>query len=421
MVNHAEAFKILQTIASQEVSEIGLHLLAIFNLCEMLFQEYINYNNEEVLEEIERWTTKLQEFAIAQGSAFYLIQAYLIQAQLHIVNLELDQAKNILSLAQQMAEEKGLRNLSIKVSQELDELLNAQARVAETATPLPIAERIKLARIDKLSETANIRNPILAQEIPEEKPIAFIIAEDTGEVILQRKFSTDPPIESDLLGGFLNVLDKFAKYVFKKEEIVERLRIGEYTLLMRHIQNIYFCYVIKGASYTAVQKLELLIEALQTKINLWRNILNDRRKLSDKHKEALYKLLDELFLQHTEALTEAKTDTGRDSEVESIDEGEIIPPELISYKKTFHPVKLGILKILTHHARLPASDVRQILGVPWGNFDTHLSALIRMGFIEQKTEFFKGSPRKVVYLTPQGESQYRGIKNTLKKLLADMY
>ncbi len=86
---------------------------------------------------------------------------------------------------------------------------------------------------------------------------------------------------------------------------------------------------------------------------------------------------------------------------------ESIPQELQRFKTLLHPTRLSIMLILLRHLKINAADLRRILAIPWGTFDTHVKTLAEAGLISLGKEFSRDVPRIVLLLEPEGERQIR--------------
>lgn len=115
-----------QVIQEKTRLQIGYQLdsRAIFHLCDLLLFELRISEEQEILTEVHTLLAQLNEIAKTQNSYSLLIQVFLLQAKLALMELELDKAKELLSQAQTLAEEKGLKNLAMKITKERVTLVN---------------------------------------------------------------------------------------------------------------------------------------------------------------------------------------------------------------------------------------------------------------------------------------------------------
>jgi hypothetical protein len=64
------------------------------------------------------------------------------------------------------------------------------------------------------------------------------------------------------------------------ENSFDRIRIGENTILINPVESFLTCYVIKGQSYPALQKLTCFTEAIRENSEIWQ-ALNKSVKTSE--------------------------------------------------------------------------------------------------------------------------------------------
>ncbi len=96
----------------------------LLNLCEILIIKLSNTGNLKVLDEILSYVDKTLDIAKKSHSYWLLAETYFLQAQLELLTLNLNKAKELLVKAQQIAEEYRLNQLTERVSIEQDKLLN---------------------------------------------------------------------------------------------------------------------------------------------------------------------------------------------------------------------------------------------------------------------------------------------------------
>lgn len=101
---------------------------------------------------------------------------------------------------------------------------------------------------------------------------------------------------SDLFSSFMSAFNSFSDEIFSKS--IDRIRIGENTILINPVEQFLACYVIKGQSYPALQKLTRFTKAIRENPEIWK-ALNKSVKTSemlelDKH-PTLKSVIDEIF------------------------------------------------------------------------------------------------------------------------------
>jgi len=108
-------------------------------------------------------------------------------------------------------------------------------------------------------------------EIVKEDPIQFmLIAAFGGFNVVSKEFQKGFRVDESLVSGFLSALTSFSDEVFAMP--LDRIKVGEYIMLMRAELPFLFCYVFKGESYSAMQKMTHFIDSLKIDSQLWNSL-----------------------------------------------------------------------------------------------------------------------------------------------------
>ncbi|MFX0066062.1 MAG: tetratricopeptide repeat protein [Candidatus Hermodarchaeota archaeon] len=151
LIDIAEAQKLFQEIAEDEVVEHELTVIAMLHLCDLLLIEFRMSGQESVLQEVKTVVQRLLNIAKQQHSYWLLTETYILQSRLALLELDLQNAQKLLEQAQLTAEEKGLTQVLIKVLSEQHEL---RAKLATWEQLLErdssLNERLELAELENL-------------------------------------------------------------------------------------------------------------------------------------------------------------------------------------------------------------------------------------------------------------------------------
>ena len=274
VVKRAEAQKIFQEISEEEIIDQDITTQAMLNWCEMLLVELRSSGSEEVLQEIKQILEKLLTLAKNQNSYSLLAETYLLQSKMALLELDVKKARQLLNEAQQIAEEKGLGGLALKISNEHDLLLDQMTKWEDfIERNASIRERFELTELADIV-TRMIRKK--ATEIPmsyREEPVMLLIMAESGVTVYSKKFLPTAQLDDMLIGGFLTAINNFVREAFNVSGTIERIKHQEYTLLMKVVETLLFCYVFKGQSYFALQKLDKIVSAIQSQERLWTSIV----------------------------------------------------------------------------------------------------------------------------------------------------
>ncbi|MHA1481363.1 MAG: hypothetical protein ACTSQZ_08080, partial [Candidatus Thorarchaeota archaeon] len=263
------AEEILKELADEDMPDNELMPIILTNLCDLLLSELINCGEEEVLDELTFYVNRLFALASKHKSYWLLAETYWLQSKLALVEMRTEKALELLNQAQVIADQKGLRRLGMKISSEYDELLGEQQKWESLDTEkLTLPERVEAAHVGDLVTRMARQGEIEPTEFVDEEPVQFmLVAAHAGFNLVTKEFQPSLRVDDSLVSGFLTALTSFADEVFAQP--LNRVRIGDFTMLMRVELPFLFCYVFRGQSYPAIQRLDEFIEILQKETSLW--------------------------------------------------------------------------------------------------------------------------------------------------------
>jgi len=302
----AKAEELFKQVIEKEPFNFGITIQALIHLCDLLLMELRINSNIEVIDEINHYIAQL--LIIAENSHSYLVlcETYILQSKLALLNLDMKAARRLLTKAQKIAESYGIRRLALKISNEHDELLKQLSlwdNLKESKAPL--AERMKLARLNEQMEGMIKKRAIKIPKIPEETPVLLLIISEGGTPLFSQSFVEDQTFEDHLFGGFLSAINSFVGEMFS--EGLDRAIFGEHTLIMISVSPFFMCYVFKGQSYSAQHRIKSFTNEIQSNKDVWDTFekfykLNMEIQLSDI--PSLEPLIKEIFIDKTILLTE---------------------------------------------------------------------------------------------------------------------
>ncbi|MFX1286432.1 MAG: tetratricopeptide repeat protein [Promethearchaeota archaeon] len=309
VIKRAEAQQIFQKITEEEIYQHEFTVIAKKNLCELLIQELTSSGNEEILQEIKEILQDLMTIAENQQSSSLLIEVYIMQSKMALLELDLDSARKLLNQAQQLAEEKGLQRLAVMVSREYDSLLTQSSKW----TDLPdreasMAERLELAELESMV-TRLIRKKAEIAELSEEEPVLFLILARSGMSMFSKHFVSDSLLADQLIGGFITAINAFTQQAFSESGTIEGIKHKEYTILMNPTDPLLCCYVFKGPSYYALQKLRNFSETVKVSDTIWDRLTKASSiGLDISGETAIEDLVTKTFLSSPESLLESTSE-----------------------------------------------------------------------------------------------------------------
>ena len=293
--DRVEAQKIFKEINNKNEFYSYITKESILYYLELLLDELKYSPNDALMDEIVKTNKKLMELAKNQASHILIAESMLINAKINILELNFDQARLELTQAQISAEERGLKLLSQKISNEHDNLLlkmNQWENILDDSSS--IQERLELANLEEILRNMIQRSYNMTEE-EQEKGLILLIANTSGLSIFSRKFLLDDQVEDQIVAGLLTAINTFSQETFKTEDSVERIKLGSNTVIIKKISDFNVCYAFKGPSYYAGKKVDLFIKKIQDDKQIIEELHNYRTFLPKEINQKLNKLVDIIF------------------------------------------------------------------------------------------------------------------------------
>ena len=270
MKHRVEAQELLQKVLEEEIVDHSLTVIALIGLSELLLEELKISGDQEVFTLLQAMVSSLFDIAKHQDSHNLLVKTYWLQSQMALVDLDLEKARELLNKAQEIAEKKGLRKLAINISSDhdslLDQLSDWESFIDKKAG---LKERLEFAQLGGLVVKLIKNGEVGPTEIINEEPVLLIVLSENGSPLYTKNYVEGSQIDGVLIGGFLAAIIKFSQETFASEGSIERIKHQEYTLLVKAKKPFLFSYVIKGQTYSAMQKLEALTRIIGTSTSTW--------------------------------------------------------------------------------------------------------------------------------------------------------
>ncbi|MFX1510994.1 MAG: tetratricopeptide repeat protein [Promethearchaeota archaeon] len=299
VIKRAEAQQLFKEISEEEVLSADLTSEAMFNLCELIYLELQTSGSEEALNELKTVLQQLLVIAEEQQNFSLYVQTNLLQSKAALLELDVKKAQQLLSRAQQIAEEKGLVKLAMMASGEYDSLLD-QIGKWDTFIEQEVSmkERLQLTQLESMVTKLIHKKDVEVPERPPEEAVMLLILSKTGLSLFSRAFGEESRVDDQLVGGFLTALTSFGSEIFTEAGAIDRIMYEEYTVALRVADPLMFCYMFKGQSYGALQKLDKLSIAVQDATSIWNGLLGTLDTgdlLKSSEEEKLEKIINEIY------------------------------------------------------------------------------------------------------------------------------
>ena len=265
--NRGKAEEILKQMIEEGISSFENLKIALLNLCDLLLFELYDTNELEILDELHVYISQLIEAVKNSRSYSLLVETYLLQARLSLVTLDMIKARQFLTKAQKVADKYGFNRLAIKISHEHDVLLKQQEiweKLKESKSSL--AERMELSRLNEQMKRMISKREIKLPKLNVEQPILLTIMSKEGNVLLSNPFTADMEIDNKQLVEFLSSYNIYCNQIFS--ETFDRIKLGQYTILINAVNSFTICYLFQGQTYSAQQKMKHFSETLNRNTNL---------------------------------------------------------------------------------------------------------------------------------------------------------
>jgi hypothetical protein len=222
----------------------------------------------DVLDDIQPLIAQLQKHATKTNSYLFLANLKLFQAKLALLQINMVEARKFLTEAQQIANEHGLQLLAGEISREHDRLLE-DLKLWESIkkTQASVSERLKLTSIDDVMDRLQRRSAIEPPDIVDEEPISLLIMDKSGVSYFNHSFIENWDF-NDLFSSFMPAFNTFSDEIFSRS--IDRIKIGENTILVKPLEPFLACYVIKGQSYPGQMKLNRFSNLIRDTTEIWK-------------------------------------------------------------------------------------------------------------------------------------------------------
>lgn len=295
-----EAKRLLKSLIEKDLY-YGWHnfweIEAIILLCDLLLMEFQESNNLEILDEIQPLAIKLKEVTKKRNSMSRLAQTNLLLAKLALIKMNMGEARQYLSQAQQISNENGLHLLARAISSEYDNLIeNLEKWESLKRQNAPISERLDLVSFNSTIDLMQGRRALEPPELFNEQPISLILISKTGYIILSNPFSSQIFFDENRIGEFISFFNSSSDKIFSKS--LDRAKFGEFTILLKTLNSISICYLILGQSYLAQLRLNKFYESLKNNssiLDMLEKAVYTGQPINIEEKPALETLIVESF------------------------------------------------------------------------------------------------------------------------------
>ncbi len=294
-----EAQQIFEQVVNNEVISHELTTFALLHYCELLLYELQLTGDETVLARTREVLERLLDVADHQHSRALMAQACWLLSKVALLEGEPLQARTLMTRAQVYAEEWGLGRLAARISDDHDALL-ARLDVKTTNASIDkqsLAEQVSQVQLDFLLQQVTRKRVLANYDMNHhEEPAWLLIMAASGIALYFKVFSEKLKKSADLMSAFLKAILSMSQIIFS--QALDRMKLGEYTVVMSPTETILLIYACKGSSFRARQRLLRFKEILLNHDLAWSQLLqmaDSGKHISKAAKRTLDTLTDDLF------------------------------------------------------------------------------------------------------------------------------
>jgi hypothetical protein len=297
--NRAEGEILLRNITEEEVSNPSIYFSALAFYCLFLMEELGASNDLEILEELNPLINRYLKIAERTSNYTSLAMAKIFKAGVELIQMKFDEAKKLLTESLRIAVLQDNQRLAQYASKLYDRFLEQQDiwdNYKESNAPM--ADRIKLASINSVLDRLTGKVPADTPELIEEESVLLLITAEGGTLVFSNSFTEDVSFEEDLVSSFLSAFNTFSGELFSKG--LDRAKFGEYMILMEVLNSFSICYMFKGQTYLARQKLTQFTESLKNEPSVLQALQRGNKTsqvLEPKDIPALHDLITTVFVK----------------------------------------------------------------------------------------------------------------------------
>ncbi|MCE7749027.1 MAG: tetratricopeptide repeat protein, partial [Candidatus Heimdallarchaeota archaeon] len=132
-----------------EQLDYAIYLGIIFHLCELLLSELKASSDERILAKLQKYVDKMIELSTKNYFTLLIVESLWFKAQLSLLNLDFEKTRELLTQALNIAEEKGLNRLSLKIMKAKEQLVQQLVDLEDLEKESPtISKRMDTIKIE---------------------------------------------------------------------------------------------------------------------------------------------------------------------------------------------------------------------------------------------------------------------------------
>jgi hypothetical protein len=137
----------------------------------------------------------------------------------------------------------------------------------------------------------------VTEDLVDEEPVLILIISEGGVPIFSYPFIDEWKRDNEMFGSFLSAFTSFSDEFFSEE--FDRAKFGQYIVLLEPLPNFSVCYLFRGQTQPALQKLTKFAARIQETTTVWETLekyYKTNQILELKHIPQLKSIITEIFL-----------------------------------------------------------------------------------------------------------------------------
>ncbi|MCY3410101.1 MAG: tetratricopeptide repeat protein [Candidatus Heimdallarchaeota archaeon] len=290
-----ESLRTFRNICTQKIIDFDLTIFAYIQQMDLLLYELSLSYHKEVFDDLTSLNQEMLKIAQSQKMFSLEAEGLLLRAKLFLISLDLEKAKEYLARALMAAEKYDLKLLAAKIYEEQINFEDNLSFWAASAKGDSLSSRIKQTNIQEHINTMGTSRALTKIHIKKEVPVMLMILYNTNGLSIYSKKFDRTMIDEILVSSFISAVNAFGKATFEIKNNIEKIKQGEYSIILQSIGEISILYIYKFESYHAVIQQNNIINALKADEAIWISLQKFNGKITKNLMDQIDLIIEQTF------------------------------------------------------------------------------------------------------------------------------